>query len=111
MLLGEEAHVYDVHRFLITSVDLPVVAQIIEASPEKRYLRLVLQLDQRATAQPMVDSSGNPCGASRDEYPRNVVFGVHLFPRWKELGRRAATATLETQSRRGILMIGIEQSN
>ena len=25
---------YDAHRFLITSVDLPVVAQVMEASPE-----------------------------------------------------------------------------
>jgi hypothetical protein len=29
LLLGDEAYVYDAHRFLITSVDLPVVAQII----------------------------------------------------------------------------------
>ena len=48
---------YDAHRFLITSVDLPVVAQVMEASPEKPYLGLVLQLDQHAIAPLMVDSN------------------------------------------------------
>jgi len=48
--------VYDAHHFLITSVDLPVVAQVIEASKKKPYLGLVLELDQRAISQLMVDS-------------------------------------------------------
>lgn len=57
VLLGEEAYVYDAHHFLITSVNLPVVAQIIEASQEKPYLGLMLKLDQRAITQLMVDSN------------------------------------------------------
>lgn len=57
VVLGEEVYVYDAHHFLLSSVDLPVVAQIIEASREKPYLGLVLKLDQRAIAQLMVDSS------------------------------------------------------
>ena len=60
MLLGEEVHMYDAHRFLITSVDLPVVARVMEASPEKPYLGLVLQLDLRTIAQPMADSNLPP---------------------------------------------------
>jgi hypothetical protein len=35
LFLGEETYVYDAHRFLITSVELPVVTQIIEASSDK----------------------------------------------------------------------------
>jgi AraC-like DNA-binding protein len=57
VLLGEEHYVYDAQHFLITSVDLPVVAQIIEASRERPYLGLVLQLDPREIAQLMVDSN------------------------------------------------------
>ncbi len=57
VLLGEEVYVYDAHHFLITSVDLPVVAQVLEASREKPYLGLMLKLDPRAITQLMVDSS------------------------------------------------------
>lgn len=57
LLLGEEEYVYDANHFLVTSVDLPVVAQIIEASVDKPYLGLTLELDQRAIAQLMVDTN------------------------------------------------------
>lgn len=57
VLLGEDVYVYDANHFLITSVDLPVVAQVLAASREKPYLGLMLKLDQRAIAQMMVDSS------------------------------------------------------
>jgi AraC-like DNA-binding protein len=49
-------YVYDAHHFLITSVDLPTVWQIIEASREKPCLGLVLKLDRREISQLMVDS-------------------------------------------------------
>lgn len=56
VLLGEEAYDYDAYHFLITSVDLPVVAHVTEASPEKPYLSLTLRLDRREIAQLTVDS-------------------------------------------------------
>jgi AraC-like DNA-binding protein len=56
VLLGKEIYTYDAYHFLITSVDLPVVAQVIEASREKPYLGLVLKLERRAITQMMVDS-------------------------------------------------------
>ncbi|NDY73168.1 AraC family transcriptional regulator [Desulfobacter hydrogenophilus] len=56
VLLGEDAYVYDATRFLITSVDLPVVANIIEASTEKPYLGLVLEIDLKEISQLTVDS-------------------------------------------------------
>src|SRR5512135_3541738 len=43
VLLGDETYVYDAHHFLITSVDLPTVVQIIEASREKPCLGLILK--------------------------------------------------------------------
>lgn len=57
VLLGDEPYVYDAQHFLITSVDLPTVAQVINASRQKPYLGLVLRLDQREISQLMVDSN------------------------------------------------------
>lgn len=57
VLLGEEEYEYDARHFLLTSVDVPVFAHVLEASPEKPYLSLMLKLDQRAISQLMVDSS------------------------------------------------------
>ena len=55
--LGDDTFVYDAHHYLITSVHLPTVVQIVEASPEKPYLGLRLMLDLREISQLMVDSS------------------------------------------------------
>jgi AraC-like DNA-binding protein len=60
VLLGDETYVYDAQHFLITSVDLPTVAEIIDASREKPYLGLILKLDQREISQLMVDSNLPP---------------------------------------------------
>ncbi len=58
--LGDDAYVYDMHHFLLTSVDLPTFVQVIKASPEKPYLGLVLNIDQREISQLMVDSNLPP---------------------------------------------------
>jgi AraC-like DNA-binding protein len=60
VLLGDETYVYDPQHFLITSVDLPTVAEIIKASREKPYLGLILKIDQREISQLMVDSNLPP---------------------------------------------------
>ncbi len=56
VVLGEENYLYDATRFLISSVDLPVVANIVEATPEKPYLGLILELDLKEISQLIVDS-------------------------------------------------------
>jgi AraC-like DNA-binding protein len=56
VLLGDDTYVYDAQHFLINSVDLPTVVQIIKASPEKPCLGLILKIDQREISQLMVDS-------------------------------------------------------
>ena len=56
VLLGDDTYVYDAHHFLITSVNLPTVSQIIKASRERPWLGLKLKLDQREMSQLMVDS-------------------------------------------------------
>ncbi len=43
--LGRTAFFYDESRFLLTSVDLPIVSQLVEASEQKPFLGLVLKLE------------------------------------------------------------------
>lgn len=57
VLLGDDTYVYDARHYLITSVHLPTIVQITEASREKPYLGLRLQLDLREISQLMVDSN------------------------------------------------------
>ncbi|TOM53225.1 AraC family transcriptional regulator [Vibrio parahaemolyticus] len=56
VLLGEESLIYDANHFLISSVDLPIIANIIEASEEQPYLGLIMELDLTEISQLIVDS-------------------------------------------------------
>lgn len=47
VVLAEEAYEYDHRHYMITSVDLPLLGQIIEASPSRPYLGLAIDLDAR----------------------------------------------------------------
>lgn len=57
VLLGKEAFTYRPGEYLISSVGLPIVGQIIEADSKSPYLGITLRLDKRAIAQLMVDSN------------------------------------------------------
>jgi len=78
VLLGEDTYVYDARNFLITSVHLPTVVQIIEASPEKPYLGLRLKLDMREVSQLMVDSNLPPPRAQQSG--RGMATGEVTLP-------------------------------
>ncbi|HZC01394.1 MAG TPA: AraC family transcriptional regulator [Gammaproteobacteria bacterium] len=78
VLLGDDTYVLDVHHFLITSVDLPTVVQIIKASREKPYLGLILKLDRREMAQLMVDSHLPPPRAQQSS--RGMATGAVTVP-------------------------------
>ncbi len=53
MVQGGEPHVYGVHRFLVTSLDLPASIQVIEASDDKPYLGMALKLNLRVLTEMM----------------------------------------------------------
>jgi AraC-like DNA-binding protein len=57
---GGDTFVYDAKHFLLTSVDLPTVVQIVEASREKPCLGMMLKLDLCEISKLMVDSSLPP---------------------------------------------------
>lgn len=55
VLLGEDSYTYDAGRFLITSVDLPAIGEVTDASPERPFLALWMALDQRVMTELMVE--------------------------------------------------------
>ncbi len=78
VLLGDDTYVYDAHHFLITSVDLPTVWQVIKASREKPCLGLMLKLDQREISQLMADSNLPPPRAQQSS--RGMAIGEVTLP-------------------------------
>ncbi len=78
VLLGDDSFVYDARHFLITSVHLPTVVQIIDASREKPCLGLMLKLDQREMSQLMVDSNLPPPRARQSS--RGMATGGVTLP-------------------------------
>ena len=63
LFLGEETFVYDANHFLITSVDLPVISQIIEATDEEPYFGMTLELDLKVIARMIVECVQPPAKA------------------------------------------------
>lgn len=55
--LGEERYVYDPLNYLVVSVTLPVCGTVIEASPERPYLCLRLDIDPAEIARIIADLS------------------------------------------------------
>lgn len=60
VLLGDVTYVYDRRHFLITSLHLPTLVQVLSASPEQPYLGLRLTLDQGELSRLVVDSNLPP---------------------------------------------------
>lgn len=60
MLLGEETFRYDPGHYLISTVVLPVVANVVEASEQRPYLGVQLHLDPAVVAAVMMESGVKP---------------------------------------------------
>ena len=56
VLLGNEEYRYDIDRYLITSVGLPVVTQICDASLERPFLSVTLELNLGIVSQLLLDA-------------------------------------------------------
>jgi AraC-like DNA-binding protein len=78
VLLGDDTYVYNARHFLVTSVDLPTVVQVIKASREKPCLSLLLKLDQRELSQLIADSNLPPPRAL--ESSRGMAIGEVTLP-------------------------------
>ncbi len=56
--LGNETYTYDQANYLLTSVDLPVAAQVTQASRERPYLSLSLKIDLQEVGALMAENDG-----------------------------------------------------
>lgn len=55
VILGDEEYIYDKDHYLITAVDLPLVAQIFDVSKSNPYMGLTLKLEKKQIAQMLLD--------------------------------------------------------
>lgn len=58
--LGDHSVVYDASRYLLVSMDLPLVGHILEASAEAPYLCCKIDLDLAALAELILAEGGSP---------------------------------------------------
>lgn len=56
VMLGDNRYRYDPAHYLLTTVELPVVGQIIEATPERPYLSLRLSLEPTLIGSVMAEA-------------------------------------------------------
>ncbi|HAJ36963.1 MAG TPA: AraC family transcriptional regulator CmrA [Chloroflexi bacterium] len=56
IFLGRERYLYDAAHYLIVTANLPVVAHVLEASPERPYLSLRLKLDPLLVSSVMIEA-------------------------------------------------------
>jgi AraC-like DNA-binding protein len=56
LYLGEECFRYDPYHYCLSTVELPVVSHVVEASPERPYLTLLLALDPALVGSVMVET-------------------------------------------------------
>ena len=64
VLLGRDRYQYDPMHYLLATVELPIVSQILEASPSQPYLSLRIDLDPTLVGSVIVEA-GHPSSRSR----------------------------------------------
>ncbi|MGV3489949.1 MAG: AraC family transcriptional regulator [Devosia sp.] len=67
MIAGDRVVTYDGANFLVATVDTPVIGQVIEASADKPYLSLKLDLDPAEIAALLIEAGGVRAGAAEAE--------------------------------------------
>ncbi|WP_029620510.1 AraC family transcriptional regulator [Pseudorhizobium marinum] len=55
VVLGDSSLWYDESHFLLTSMNLPTITRVVEATPERPYLSMVLKLDLAVAREIMTD--------------------------------------------------------
>ncbi|PTL76984.1 AraC family transcriptional regulator [Vitiosangium sp. GDMCC 1.1324] len=78
VMLGEEVYRYDASRYLVVSVDLPVTAQVVQATPRAPYLCFRLDIDPGEIAEVSLQA-GLPAPAQRT--PSRGLFLDQACPR------------------------------
>ncbi|MBD3803402.1 MAG: AraC family transcriptional regulator [Thioclava sp.] len=71
--LGSQAFRYDAGKCLIASLDVPIRAEVVEASPTAPYLAFALNLDTTLVAEMLIGARGGDAG----EGPTLPALAVH----------------------------------
>ena len=69
VMLGEEVYVYDASRYLVFSVDLPIGAQVMRATPDEPYLCFRLDLPAQAVADVLLKTAPAAAGSASPASP------------------------------------------
>jgi len=77
VLFGDGDYIYDARSYLLTSVNIPTLFQVVSASPEKPYLGLVLRLNMREVSQLIVDTNF-PALRTQQSDPGMVIGKINL---------------------------------
>ncbi len=56
-VLGSEKYTYNENQVVVTSIDIPTVGSIVEASPEKPFMTLIFDLDNYVISQLLSEGS------------------------------------------------------
>jgi len=75
--LGDNAYRYDPERYLIATVELPMTGRVVEATPDRPYLSLRLNLDPALVGSVMVE-----CGlpSPRSQSDARAIYVSNLGP-------------------------------
>ncbi|MBC8135175.1 MAG: AraC family transcriptional regulator [Fibrella sp.] len=73
LLLGKEQYRYDPAHFLLTSVELPTLGQVVQASLRRPFLSLSLKMDLSDVASLAMEADLPPLPAKQDSVPGMVV--------------------------------------
>ncbi len=77
VMLADDVYVYGPEQFLVVSVDLPVVGQVIEATPAEPYLCLKLNLDPGQLSALMMELGQ---GSPRNQRAEQLRLGLSISP-------------------------------
>ena len=76
LLLGDSRYRYDPAQYLIATAALPIASRVVEASPERPYLGIVLKLDSTLVGSVMVEAGHRaPRNADRRDGDRREPAG------------------------------------
>jgi hypothetical protein len=67
ILLGDSRYVYDIEHYLIATLELPRLSQVLEASRERPYLSFRLELDPALVSAMMLEAGQAATSARVDE--------------------------------------------
>jgi AraC-like DNA-binding protein len=77
VILGEDVYFYDTEQYLVVSVDLPVIGQVIQATLAEPYLCLKFDLDTNQLSALMMEIGASTAQAQRTE---RLGLGLSISP-------------------------------